>query len=220
VARADANQYAISARGFSGVLANKMLVMIDGRTVYSPLFSGVFWEARDDMLEDVERIEVLGGPQTTLWGTNAVNGVINVITKPAQATQGGLLAQPPGRGESLPAPGEPALAERAVSVDDRVADLAPGAPRSAMQGAVEDEPGADAFPDVERAVRRLPSARAEQHVSERLGARLQVHEGRHAETLCDQRSHGESVESGCVVRTHDLARLRVDHPGDGDADAA
>ena len=92
VARADANQYAITARGFGNVLANKLLVMIDGRTVYSPLFSGVFWEARDIMLEDIDRIEVLDGPQATLWGTNAVNGVINVITKAASATQGTLLA--------------------------------------------------------------------------------------------------------------------------------
>jgi iron complex outermembrane receptor protein len=92
VARADANQYAITARGFGNVLANRLLVMIDGRTVYSPLFSGVFWEARDIMLEDIERIEVLDGPQTTLWGTNAVNGVINVITKAAVSTQGTLLA--------------------------------------------------------------------------------------------------------------------------------
>jgi len=92
VARADANQYAVTARGFGNVLANKLLVMVDGRTVYSPLFSGVFWEARDIMLEDIDRIEVLDGPQTTLWGTNAVNGVINVITKPASATQGALVA--------------------------------------------------------------------------------------------------------------------------------
>jgi iron complex outermembrane receptor protein len=92
VARADANQYAITARGFGNVLANKLLVMIDGRTVYSPLFSGVFWEARDVMIEDVERIEVVSGPGTTLWGTNAVNGVINVVTRTARATQGGLIA--------------------------------------------------------------------------------------------------------------------------------
>src|SRR5262249_49219929 len=76
VARADANQYAISARGFNNVLANKMLVLVDGRTVYSPLFSGVFWEAQQVMLEDVERIEVISGPDATLWGANAVNGVI------------------------------------------------------------------------------------------------------------------------------------------------
>lgn len=92
VARADANQYAISARGFNNVLANKLLVMIDGRTVYSPLFSGVFWEAQHVMLEDVERIEVISGPGATLWGANAVNGVIHVITRRADQTQGALVA--------------------------------------------------------------------------------------------------------------------------------
>ncbi|RYX90168.1 MAG: TonB-dependent receptor [Comamonadaceae bacterium] len=92
VARADANQYAISARGFNSTTANKMLVLVDGRTVYSPLFSGVFWDAQDVMLEDVERIEVLSGPGGTLWGSNAVNGFINIITKTAQATQGGLVS--------------------------------------------------------------------------------------------------------------------------------
>lgn len=93
VAQADASRYAISGRGFNNVLANKMLVMIDGRTVYTPLFSGVFWEVQDVLLEDVERIEVVTGPSTALWGTNAVNGLIHVITKPAGDTQGsGALA--------------------------------------------------------------------------------------------------------------------------------
>ncbi len=91
IARADNNQYAISARGFNNVLANKLLVMIDGRTVYSPLFSGTFWEAQDVMLEDIDRIEVVSGPGTTLWGANAVNGVINILTRSAQATQGALI---------------------------------------------------------------------------------------------------------------------------------
>jgi len=91
VARADANQYAVSARGFASVLANKMLVLIDGRTVYSPLFSGVFWEAQDLMLADVDRIEVISGPAGTSWGTNAVNGVINIVTRAANETKG-LLA--------------------------------------------------------------------------------------------------------------------------------
>src|SRR5262245_33458796 len=91
VARADANQYAISARGFNNVLANKMLVMIDGRVVYSPLFSGVFWEAQGVMLEDVDRIEVVSGPGGTLWGTNAMNGVINVVTRSAVETQGAMV---------------------------------------------------------------------------------------------------------------------------------
>ncbi len=94
VARANANQYAISARGFNDVLSNKMLVMIDGRTVYSPLFSGVFWEAQSLMLDEIERIEVVSGPNTTVWGSNAVNGHINVITRQATATQGtGLSLQ-------------------------------------------------------------------------------------------------------------------------------
>jgi iron complex outermembrane receptor protein len=92
VARADANQYAISARGFNNVLANKLLVMIDGRTVYTPLFSGVFWEAQDVVLEDIERIEVVSGPGATLWGANAVNGVINIITRSADKTRGLLVS--------------------------------------------------------------------------------------------------------------------------------
>src|SRR3569623_1416044 len=90
IARTDANQYAISSRGFNNPIANRMLVLIDGRTVYSPLFSGVFWDVQDVMLEDVERIEVISGPGTTLWGANAVNGVINVITRSAKDTQGTL----------------------------------------------------------------------------------------------------------------------------------
>jgi iron complex outermembrane receptor protein len=92
VARTSASGYTISSRGFNGNAGNKMLVMIDGRSVYTPLFSGVFWDAQDVMLEDVERIEVISGPGGTLWGTNAVNGVINVITRPARDTQGALAA--------------------------------------------------------------------------------------------------------------------------------
>src|SRR5688572_2046170 len=92
VARVDSSQYAISARGFNSTTANKLLVLIDGRTVYTPLFSGTFWDAQDVLLEDVERIEVISGPGATLWGANAVNGVINVITKSASATQGTLAS--------------------------------------------------------------------------------------------------------------------------------
>jgi iron complex outermembrane receptor protein len=91
VARVNASNYAISARGFNNSLGNKLLVLIDGRTVYTPLFSGVFWDAQEVMLQDVERIEVISGPGATLWGANAVNGVINVITRPAADTRGGLL---------------------------------------------------------------------------------------------------------------------------------
>jgi iron complex outermembrane receptor protein len=88
VARIDARQYAISARGFNNAVGNKLLVLIDGRTIYTPLFSGVFWDAQDTLLEDIERIEVISGPGGTQWGANAVNGVINVITRRATGTVG------------------------------------------------------------------------------------------------------------------------------------
>lgn len=92
VAQVDARQWAISARGFNSTTANKLLVLIDGRTVYTPLFSGVFWDVQDVLLSDIDRIEVISGPGATLWGANAVNGVINVITRNATDTQGLLAA--------------------------------------------------------------------------------------------------------------------------------
>src|SRR5690606_41927716 len=88
VAQHDAQGWGVIARGFNPELTNKSLVLIDGRTVYTPLFSGVFWQAQDYLLEDVERIEVISGPGGTLWGANAVNGVISVITRNAADTQG------------------------------------------------------------------------------------------------------------------------------------
>jgi iron complex outermembrane receptor protein len=99
VARVDARNYAVTARGFNNAFENKLLVLIDGRTVYSPLFSGVYWDLQDVVLEDVERIEVISGPGATLWGANAVNGVINIITKSAASTQGTLLSATAGRNE-------------------------------------------------------------------------------------------------------------------------
>ena len=92
VAHIDANKWAVTSRGFNGSFANKLLVLIDGRTVYSPLWSGVFWNVQDTMLEDIERIEVIRGPGASLWGANAVNGIINIITKKARDTQGGLVS--------------------------------------------------------------------------------------------------------------------------------
>lgn len=92
VAQVDSRQWAVSARGLNSTTANKLLVLIDGRTVYTPLFSGVFWDVQDVPLADIDRIEVISGPGATLWGANAVNGVINVITKDAKDTQGLLVS--------------------------------------------------------------------------------------------------------------------------------
>ena len=91
VAQVNGGTWEISARGFNAQFANKLLVLIDGRTVYSPLFSGVYWDAQDVPLEDIDRIEVIRGPGATVWGANAVNGVINIITKSAKETKGGLV---------------------------------------------------------------------------------------------------------------------------------
>ena len=99
VAQIDGSKWAVSARGFNGRFANKLLVLIDGRSIYSPQTSGVYWEAQDVMLEDVERIEIIRGPGGTMWGANAVNGVINIITKSATETRGGLIVAGSGSQE-------------------------------------------------------------------------------------------------------------------------
>jgi iron complex outermembrane receptor protein len=91
VEQIDANAWAISVRGFNSRYSNKVLVLIDGRTVYTPTFSGVFWEHLDMPLEDIERIEVIRGPGATVWGANAVNGVISIFTKSSKDTKGGLI---------------------------------------------------------------------------------------------------------------------------------
>ena len=92
VSRFGGHSFAISSRGFTSLAANKLQVMQDGQSLYSPLFSGVFWDAYGVMLEDLDRIEVIRGPGATMWGANAVNGVINIITKDARETQGTLMA--------------------------------------------------------------------------------------------------------------------------------
>jgi iron complex outermembrane receptor protein len=91
VAQINASKVAVSVRGFNAMRANKLLVLVDGRSAYNRLFSGVLWDEQDVMVDDIERIEVIRGPGATIWGANAVNGVINIITKAAEETQGGMV---------------------------------------------------------------------------------------------------------------------------------
>ena len=99
VARIDASKWAVAIRGFNGRWANKLLVLVDGRSIYTPVFAGVYWEIQDLLLEDIERIEVVRGPGASLWGANAVNGVINILTK-AAADTGGLVSVTAGSPEN------------------------------------------------------------------------------------------------------------------------
>jgi iron complex outermembrane receptor protein len=92
VAQVNGSTWAVSSRGFNDEFANKLLVLIDGRTIYSPLFSGVFWDVQQVPMEIIDRIEVIRGPGAAVWGANAVNGVINITTKKAADTQGGLIS--------------------------------------------------------------------------------------------------------------------------------
>src|SRR5439155_891511 len=101
VARINASSWAISARGFNTQVSNKMLVQIDGRTVYSPIFGGVFWELQDLVLDDIARIEVVRGPGATLWGTNAVNGIVNIVTKSAHQTKSTTIILSGGGADDL-----------------------------------------------------------------------------------------------------------------------
>lgn len=99
VAQLANNRWAVTARGYNGRFANKLQVLVDGRSVYAPIFAGVLWEMEDTLLDDVARIEVLRGPAASMWGANAVNGVINIITRHARDTQGTLATLASGTQE-------------------------------------------------------------------------------------------------------------------------
>ena len=101
VARIDANSWAISSRGFNGQLLTKLLVLIDGRSIYNPVFPGTNWDMVDTLIEDIDHIEIIRGPGASTWGANAVNGVVNIITKDAQHTQGVMLSAGAGSEEKL-----------------------------------------------------------------------------------------------------------------------
>lgn len=98
VAQISRSRWAVSSRGFNDRFSSKLLVQVDGRSVYSPLFSGVLWESQDTVMEDIERIEVIRGPGAALWGTNAMNGVINIVTRSAAASQGSMVSAVLGTG--------------------------------------------------------------------------------------------------------------------------
>jgi iron complex outermembrane receptor protein len=99
VAQISSNKWAIGIRGFEGLLSKSVLVLIDGRSVYTPLFAGVYWEMQDTLIEDIERIEVIRGPGGTIWGANAINGVINIVTRSARDTRGILVTAAAGNVE-------------------------------------------------------------------------------------------------------------------------
>ena len=99
VAQISRNRWAVSSRGFNERFSSKLLVQVDGRSVYSPMFSGVLWESQDAVMEDIERIEVIRGPGAALWGTNAMNGVINIVTRSAAASQGSMVSATVGSGQ-------------------------------------------------------------------------------------------------------------------------
>lgn len=105
VARLDSSKWAVTARGFNGRFANKLLVLIDGRSIYNPSSAGVFWEAQDLLMEDIDRIEVVRGPGASVWGANAVNGIINIITKHTAETQDEYVAVTGGNEERFIAEG-------------------------------------------------------------------------------------------------------------------
>src|ERR1035441_2591963 len=120
VAQIDAGKWAISARGFNGQYSNKLLVLVDGRTVYTPIFAGVFWDSQNVPLDTIERIEVIRGPGAAVWGSNAMNGVINIITRSAGDAQAAMLPQ--ALAASVP-DRRPLVTAAAFAASERIASM-------------------------------------------------------------------------------------------------
>ena len=139
VARIDGSKWSVGIRGFGTRLSRDVLVLIDGRTVYTPLFAGTYWEVQDTLLEDIDRIEVIRGPGGTIWGPNAVDGVINIITKSTKDTQGAFAS------------GEAETRSRASSISAMAATMATDSPIASMRKGFtrgpEDHPDHDNFDD-------------------------------------------------------------------------
>ena len=175
VAQISASAWAVTARGLNGRFANKLLVLIDGRTVFSPAFSGVFWDVQDTVLADIERIEVIRGPGAATWGANAVNGVVNIITKSAAATQSGLLEFSSGTAER---------GTLSMRYGSKLEDLgywrlyAKGFDREALSLQATGQPGFDAW----RQQRLGARADLNPSTADALTVQAEIYQGRHSES--------------------------------------
>ena len=190
----DINSYAVSSRGFTDRLSDKLEVLVDGRTVYTPLFSGVFWDTTDTLMADIDRIEVIRGPGATLWGTNAINGVINIVTRPAAQTHGGLFSAKTGTEERS---SESLRSGTAVGDAGDVRIYA----RHFERDSLKDEDGADTY-----TVQRLGSAGLRSDWRPAAGHTLTVagdaYDGEREDTFVSPPRTGDVETSGGNVRVH------------------
>ncbi len=141
VSRISSSKWSVASRGFGGYTSNKLLVMIDGRSVYTPAYSGTFWDMQNTLIEDIDRIEVIRGPGGTVWGANAVNGVVNIITKKTQDTLGSMVRAGVGDQEKVSAAarhgstiGTSAFGRLYVTTNDRGSNMLADSGQDAQDG--------------------------------------------------------------------------------------